>query len=123
MLASLNTARTRGNDAAIKSNLATIPVQAELYYDTNGNYGTVTTDVTTCSNANTFIYSDVTARNALNAATSSAAANGTCFLNGNGTNNNAYAISVPLRNGGHWCVDSTGFKGQIGSATADETCN
>ena len=46
VLASLNTARSKGNDAAIESNLATIQTQAELYYnDTsssggNNTYGT-----------------------------------------------------------------------------------
>lgn len=36
ILASLNSARTKGNDAAIKSNLANARIQAELFYDTNG---------------------------------------------------------------------------------------
>ncbi|HEY0979668.1 MAG TPA: type II secretion system protein, partial [Candidatus Paceibacterota bacterium] len=37
VLASLNTARNRGADAAIKSNLANARAEAELYYDSNGN--------------------------------------------------------------------------------------
>ncbi|HRH55257.1 MAG TPA: type II secretion system protein [Candidatus Paceibacterota bacterium] len=37
VLASLNTARNRGADAAIKSNLANARAQAELYYDSNNN--------------------------------------------------------------------------------------
>ncbi|HEX5774954.1 MAG TPA: type II secretion system protein, partial [Candidatus Paceibacterota bacterium] len=37
VLASLNTARNKGADAAIKSNLAAARAQAELYYDSNGN--------------------------------------------------------------------------------------
>ena len=35
VLASLNTARNKGNDAAIKSNLANARAQAELFYDAN----------------------------------------------------------------------------------------
>lgn len=35
VLSSLNTARAKGADAAIKANLANIRVQAELIYDTN----------------------------------------------------------------------------------------
>jgi len=35
VLASLNTARDKGNDAAIKSNLANLRAQAELFYDGN----------------------------------------------------------------------------------------
>ena len=35
VLASLNTARSKGTDAAIKANLANARAQAELYYDTH----------------------------------------------------------------------------------------
>ncbi|MBK5215843.1 MAG: DUF1566 domain-containing protein [Candidatus Pacebacteria bacterium] len=41
VLASLNTARTKGQIAAIKSNLKNIIAQAELAYDGPGNYSTV----------------------------------------------------------------------------------
>lgn len=37
VLASLNSARTKGTDAAIRSNLANARAQAELFYDGNGN--------------------------------------------------------------------------------------
>lgn len=37
VLASLNTARDKGTDAAIKANLANARAQAELYYDGNSN--------------------------------------------------------------------------------------
>jgi prepilin-type N-terminal cleavage/methylation domain-containing protein len=36
VLASLNTARNKGSDAAIKSNVNNARAQAELYYDNNG---------------------------------------------------------------------------------------
>ena len=40
VLASLNTARSKGNDAAVQSDLSTIQTQAEIYYGNNGNkYG------------------------------------------------------------------------------------
>ncbi len=39
VLASLNTARSKGNDASIKSNLDTIRTQSAIYYDTNNGYG------------------------------------------------------------------------------------
>ena len=41
VLASLNTARNRGADANIKANLANIRAQAELIYDTDGDYDAV----------------------------------------------------------------------------------
>jgi len=39
VLASLNTARGRGNDAKVKAQLSGLRAAAELYYDTNGHYG------------------------------------------------------------------------------------
>lgn len=36
VLASLNTARTKGADAAVKTNLGEVRAQAELFYDVNG---------------------------------------------------------------------------------------
>jgi len=44
VLASLNSARTKGQIANIKSNLKNIIPQAELAYDTPGNYSTVCSD-------------------------------------------------------------------------------
>ena len=44
VLASLNSARDKGKAAAIKSNLKNMISQAELAYDTPGNYSTVCTD-------------------------------------------------------------------------------
>lgn len=41
VLASLSSARTKGEDAAIISTLSNMRVQAELYYSSNGSYGTV----------------------------------------------------------------------------------
>ena len=47
VLASLNTARSKGSDAAIKSNLNNARAAAELYYDSNGNsYASVCTAAT-----------------------------------------------------------------------------
>ena len=45
VLASLNTARAKGANAAVKANLNNIRAQAELSYDTNGNnYSVVCSD-------------------------------------------------------------------------------
>jgi prepilin-type N-terminal cleavage/methylation domain-containing protein len=38
VLASLNTARTKGVDAAMKSEMTSLRAQAELFYDTNNTY-------------------------------------------------------------------------------------
>ncbi|KND49166.1 MAG: putative Type IV pilus pilin [Parcubacteria bacterium C7867-008] len=42
VLSSLNQARNKGNDAAVKSNLDNARAQAQLFYDTNGNRFVVT---------------------------------------------------------------------------------
>jgi prepilin-type N-terminal cleavage/methylation domain-containing protein len=53
VLASLNTARSKGNDAAAKSNLGTVLTQSAIYYDTNSGYSTAAaTGVTTVASGN-----------------------------------------------------------------------
>lgn len=105
VLASLNTARTKGNDAAIQSDLGGLRTQAALYNSANNNYGTNTTDVSDCTAG---VFSDPTAKNQIQAAD---AANGagtvTCTIAANGT---AYAVSAALvaTQGTYYCVDSTG---------------
>src|ERR1035437_4150112 len=50
VLASLNTARAKGSDAAIKGNLDSMRTQSTLYYGDNGNsYNTTGNPVTTCN--------------------------------------------------------------------------
>lgn len=51
VLASLNTARAKGADAAIKANLSNIRAQAEIQYDNTGNYGTQFTPAALCPGA------------------------------------------------------------------------
>lgn len=127
VLASLNSARGKGNDAAIKSNLANMRVQAELYYDTNGNYGSALYYNATgdCNTGGTGVFSDTTMRNAFSAAESaSGSAIGVCSVLANGS---AWAVSMPLKsnNANSWCVDSTGASKQTTGntlASADAVC-
>ena len=120
VLASLNTARSRANDASVKSNFATVATQAELYYDTNSNsYGTA---ATTCSSA---VFSDTSITNAITAAET---ANGTTNTITCRNSTSAYLIASTLpgtsASPNVWCVDSTGYKGAIASvpAAGDYTC-
>src|SRR6185436_4615093 len=62
VLASLNTARSKGTDAAIKANLASLRAQAEVYFDANGRYNNNVTSgiaaaatAAACSTANTVL--------------------------------------------------------------------
>lgn len=106
VLASLNTARSKGNDAAIKANLVNIRAQAELFYDDTGSYG-----VQTSSCASGMFRDDQNINNAILAAekASGGGNEATCI-----SSSIAWAISVPLRSDSqiHWCVDSTGFSGE-----------
>ncbi len=127
VLASLNTARNKGADAAIKANLANVRAQAEIVYDTTGgNYGTVydsTASGNTCSTApNTSLFGTTTVSNAIASARSS---NGntdlTCKSAAASGDATSWAISSPLKGGSTWCVD---FKGQsIGGKVAGITSN
>lgn len=118
VLASLNTARGKGADAAIKSNLNNIRAQAELFYDSAGNYTGV------CAASGTNVVGPgveaavdaslgVTATYSSTLATAGSATQGVCHESAT-----AWAASVPLKtsSANSWCVDSTGQSKQLTSA-------
>ncbi len=117
VLASLNTARDKGSDAAVKSNLNGMRAQAELFYDTGATYTGV------CANTNMV--------NALSAA--SDAVQGTPTVGGLGDTecnaaSGAWAAWANLKStDAYYCVDSTGNAKQTttrisSSATALTAC-
>lgn len=116
VLASLATARSKGNDAAVKSNLVNARTQAELFYSNNDNaYVNGSEDL--CTVGSTVGGTD--GINALVLAAAQAAGIGTVSLNtagGSGIavcNSSAtdWAAEVPLTTigAGFFCVDSTGI--------------
>lgn len=121
VLASLNTARSKGADSSVKANLSNMRSQAELYYSNNGDsYGAFA--VNTCPVVVTAgsIYNDANIIKAI-AAALAAGGNGTRCVATPG----AYAISVGLKTAGQsWCVDSAGTSKQFaGTPTAAITGN
>ena len=116
VLASLNTARAKGADAAIKANLSNIRAQAELVYDATNSYPVGAT----CSTG-LFANAGLTAPiyNAIVAATASSG--GTVYCNAAAQ---AYAASVQLKadTTKHWCVDSTGVSRQTAAAATSTVC-
>jgi prepilin-type N-terminal cleavage/methylation domain-containing protein len=116
VLASLNTARTKGQDAAVQSDLSTIQTQAEIYYGGAGNNSYGSTAGLTCTTASSMFVADGTIARAIKGAddvNTDAAATVTC-----GSNSSAYAVSARLptsigagATAAYWCVDSTGFAG------------
>lgn len=102
VLASLNTARSKGTDAKIQSEIRSIAVNAEIYYDNNNNsYGS------TASNCTSGIFASTNPNIAqiitdLTSATS--AADPLCFAS-----STAWAVQHQLTaSTARFCMDSTG---------------
>ncbi len=111
VLASLNTARSKGNNASIQSNLSTIQTQAEIYYGGAGN-NSYAADGNAGNACTLDLFSDSTITKAI---ASAEVANGTASIVVCGDTTSAYAISsplsIPIGSYVYWCVDSTGFAG------------
>ena len=125
VLASLNTARAKGADAAIKANLDGMRAQAEIVYDKNSGYGTAATATPgTCGSAGAIttgsLFADATIAAAATAATT--ASGGTSYCSSTTT---AWAASVQLKadTSKYWCVDSTGQSKQETAALAATVCS
>ena len=124
VLASLNSARNKGADAAIRSNLANTRPQAEIIYDETSSYATVCSNTTITSALNALkTASGATAANNIDMATAGAAATVTCHAS-----STAWAIEAPLKSssGVFACVDYTGASAtSSGSSLAanDAKCN
>lgn len=104
VLASLNTARAKGADAAIKSNLNNIRAQAEIVYDaaTPNSYAAV------CANQSV-INAVAAAASAGGATVGAVDAAGTATTAVCQDTANGWAVQAPLKSAtGYWCVDSTG---------------
>lgn len=107
VLASLNTARSRGNDAKVKAQLAGARSAAELYYDTNGSYSTSAV----CTGG---MFADTASSMATYVNTANYPTGTTIVCGSNGT---AYAIKAELAGDtAYWCVDSTGASKQVSGA-------
>lgn len=122
ILVSINSGRTKGADAAVKSNLNTIRGQSELFYSNNSNsflpVGGSTFGITTCptpynaAGANMMVR-DRTVFNAIAEATRRGGNGNSCY-----NSSIAWAIAVGLKSSAttSWCVDSGGQSKQVASA-------
>lgn len=126
VLASLNSARTKGNDAAIKADLSGVRASAEVWYDTSQKYSTTTIAVAgdDCGDgtgtAATF-HADTSVQSATaHAKTQNGGTALFCNINAAGS---AYAIAAPLKTTSTWwCIDSTGAaKGTQGTGSTGYT--
>ena len=116
VLASLNTARSKGSDAGVKANLDTVGTQAALFLSTNNVYGAFDNGAgapAACpatGTTGTTVFHDATVEKAIaSALVDSSGGTATCF-----STNSAYAVAVSRPPGvatttsAYWCVDSTG---------------
>ena len=130
VLASLNTARSKGADAAVKANMGSIRPQAELVYDGNGCYadgiaagsGCLSTAVApgACATDADTIFAETTVANAIAAAKAQSA--NTLNACSSTAGQTAYAVVTQLKSAPltGWCIDSTGKGKQITLASADQ---
>ncbi len=126
VLASLNTARDKGNDAKIKAQLSGARSATELYYDNQspksygaavvGNEAAGVSIGTGCASG-MFATAPVTSYTLTANYPSVVAALGKCTSNGT-----AYAISARLTTAGtFWCIDSAGNSKQTAALQANST--
>ena len=120
VLAALSSARSKGKDAAVQSQLSSMRAQAELYYSTNGNtYTTLCTAALATKNG----FGDTTGPGLLYSTIQGTGitSTGAVLLTGVGaynvvtchTNGTAWAVEAPMATStattaAMWCVDSTG---------------
>ena len=130
VLASLSTARSKGNDAKLEEQMSGLRSAAEIYYSTTGGYATFSTatsttqgECTTFAVGSTNCNAGVAGSSNMSATffadpTSGAAGILQGIASTTGVSNNvsaqvapsAWAITVglPSTSGSFWCVDSTG---------------
>lgn len=117
VLASLNSARSKGNDAGVKANLSSVSTQSALYLaDNNNAYGIFDNGSgapATCPTSGSgSVFHDTTIMNAIaTALIDSSGGSATCV-----STNTAYAVAVSRPTGAtppptvYWCVDSSGAR-------------
>lgn len=106
VLASLNTARSKGNDAAIQSNLSAIATQAEIWYSSNSNKYISSGTGNACNTASS-IFADGVITKAIAATVT--ANGGTALICG--VSASGYAVQSRLQAPSpqaYWCIDSSG---------------
>lgn len=128
VLASLNSARTKGADAAIKAGLSNARAQAELFYDNGQSYDLVCTSGT--NNISAMVASAATKLSATQAVGGDTVAFSYSASGGTGAavchdSPTGWAAMVSLKNptqtGGGWCVDSSGSSKESTSLAAGVT--
>ncbi len=125
VLASLQSARFKSEDAAIKGNLHSIRNEAELYYTAKGNYGPALAATGACPVVGTTIFNEnVNIKAAIAAAQSASGAAPICATLPTSGDATQWAVSVSLKydTPNHWCVDYTGAARRTPGAIVTAAC-
>jgi len=122
VLASLNSARSKGGDAGVKDNLSSIRTQAEVYYDTSKNYGATAAIASDCNTASSMFVDDANIKNAIAAAISAGGGTAKCSTDANPATKWAVAASLKTNSAMYWCVDSSGMASSTATAPASGAC-
>lgn len=123
VLASLTTARTRGQSASIQSQLSNMRAQAELFYSTNNNnYGTIVAEGDCPGTATLFGTGNNGLGNLVAGVVSVVgAAQTSCVTAGTVTASSwAAAAEDPASTTASFCVDSTGVSKIVTASVADD---
>lgn len=122
VIISLNSAKFKGEDAAVKSNLHSVINQAELFFILNNNsYLPLSGSVFSIASCPVY---DASGTNMLSKDQLIAGAIAQAVLNGNGSScynsSSVWAVAVGLKSASStsWCVDYTGASRQVASAPA-----
>ncbi|MBI1975440.1 MAG: prepilin-type N-terminal cleavage/methylation domain-containing protein [Candidatus Vogelbacteria bacterium] len=124
VLASLNTARNKGNDAKVKAQLSGVRSAAEVYYSGNNNAYAASVMAAAANPCTGTMFTDTGSGMAAYTNDSTAwpaSTNLSCQATAS-----AYAVSANLSGGTtFWCVDSTGKSISVAGqqASGDVTCS
>jgi len=118
VLASLNSARTKGADAAVKANLAGARAQAEIFYDGAGANTYTGVCVAAAGTINSAVLAAIQVIVPAATAVANVLPNAATTATTASCNNDAttWAAQSPLKTGGYWCVDSAGASKYEGTA-------
>ena len=125
VLTSVNTVRSKGRDAAIKSDLNTVRSEMELYYVGGESYGTAAAFAEAVCETTGQPFEDVeNINNAIADAETKSGEEATCAV---GVNGATWAVSVPLTSSEtSWCVNDIGAAGEgeaTGGGLSAATCS
>ena len=123
VLASLNTARTKGSDAGVKANLDTVKTQAALYQNDHNGYGTFAlADCPTPGTSGSTMFQASTTESAIAAALADSTSGAVAKCASDDANYMTYVTRPDQNNSTYWCVDSTGISCGVDTAPTGTAC-